>query len=100
MDQNNPPAGGQQIQIKASDEDLKGLYSNVMQISHTQEEFILDFLNITPPVGVLASRVITSPWHLKRIIKALEDNLKIYEGQFGKINISEETPQKMGFKLD
>ena len=27
----------QQIQIKAQDEDLKGKYSNLMQITHTQE---------------------------------------------------------------
>ena len=40
-----------QIQIKASDEKMKGEYSNVLQILHTKEEFVLDFLNIFPPTG-------------------------------------------------
>lgn len=61
----------QQIQIKAQDEDLKGKYSNLMQITHTQEEFVLDFFLVIPPQGTLASRVILSPGHLKRMIKAL-----------------------------
>ena len=75
----------QQIQIKASDEVLKGVYSNIMQISHTPEEFILDFMNILAGAGTLASRVIVSPDHLKRIIAALQDNLKRYEESFGSV---------------
>ncbi len=89
-----------QIQIKAADADLKGAYSNMMQIAHTQEEFILDFLNITPPLGILSSRIITSPAHLKRIITALTENLKIYEEHFGTVSATEEIAQKIGFKLN
>ena len=58
----------QQIQIKASDADLKGIYSNMMQVSHTEEEFVLDFFNVTPPAGILASRVILCPAHFRRFI--------------------------------
>ena len=68
-----------QLQIKAKDEDLKGNYSNLMQIVHTKEEFILDFFLASPPQGVLASRVIMSPGHIKRMIKALQENIKKYE---------------------
>ena len=99
----NPPAGQggqQQIQIKASDADLKGVYSNIMQVAHTQEEFVIDFMNVTPPVGVLAARVIVSPGHAKRIIAALSENLKNYESQFGGVTPAPEAPQKMGFKLN
>ncbi|MEK7576385.1 MAG: DUF3467 domain-containing protein [Patescibacteria group bacterium] len=101
-EQNQQPAStqGGQIQIKASDSDLKGVYSNMMQVAHTQEEFVIDFMNITPPVGVLASRVIVSPSHVKRIIAALADNLKKYEENFGNVASASETPQKIGFKLD
>lgn len=96
--QNNPPAGGQ-IQIRASDQDLKGFYSNAMQASHTQEEFVLDFLNITPPVGLLCARVITSPGHVKRIIHALSENMKNYEGRFGSVTPATTEHDKIGFKL-
>ncbi len=87
MPENNQPAPGgqQQIQVKVSDEVLKGVYSNIMQVSHTAEEFILDFMNIVGGAGVVASRVIVSPDHMKRIVAALQDNLQRYEKGFREI---------------
>lgn len=78
------------IQIIAGDEDLKGRYANLMSVSHTGEEFVLDFFAVTPSTsgqarGTLVSRVVTSPPHFKRIVAALEDNLEKYEAQFGEI---------------
>ena len=92
----------QQLQIKAKDEDLKGKYSNLMQIVHTKEEFILDFFLASPPQGVLSSRVIMSPGHLKRMVKALEENISKYEEKFGKIEEAKGpsaagTESKIGF---
>ena len=69
----------QNINIKITDEVLKGVYSNMMIASHTKEEFILDFLNVAGPQGIAVSKVIVSPGHLKRISAALVDNLKKYE---------------------
>ncbi|HBI17281.1 MAG: hypothetical protein UR60_C0022G0035 [Candidatus Moranbacteria bacterium GW2011_GWF2_34_56] len=88
----------QQVQIKATDEKLKGEYSNAMQILHTKEEFVLDFLNIFPPTGTLNSRVILSPGHFKRMITAMEENLKKYEDQFGKIAVADEPKNEIGFR--
>ncbi len=88
-----------EIKIKAKDEDLKGLYSNLMQIYHTKEEFCLDFFNIFPPQGVLASRVIMSPAHIKRMAKALEENIKKYEEKYGNIESSEEKEGFVGFQV-
>ncbi|MBU1015075.1 DUF3467 domain-containing protein [Patescibacteria group bacterium] len=90
-----------QIQIKAQDEELKGRYSNLMQVTHTQEEFVLDFFLIVPPQGNLASRVVMSPGHLKRMIKALQENIEKYEGKFGKIEAAEPPSgdQPLGFQL-
>jgi hypothetical protein len=72
--------GKRQLQIKISDDVLKGAYANAMQIIHTKEEFVLDFMNLSPHqgVGIVNSRVIMSPGHLKRVIAALQDNLKRY----------------------
>ncbi len=75
----------QQIQIKASDADLKGVYSNGVQVQHTKEEFCIDFLNIFSPAGTLNARVITSPGHFKRMIRAMQDNLALYEKTHGAI---------------
>jgi len=88
-----------QIKIKAKDEDLKGVYSNLMQVLHIKEEFVLDFFLVSPPEGILASRVIMSPGHLKRMIKALQENVGKYETKFGKIKEAEAPETKIGFNI-
>ena len=86
-----------QIQIKAKDEDLKGVYSNLTIVSHTKEEFCLDFINtFNPPT--LTSRVLMSPGHLKRMIKALGENMKKYEERFGEVEAAKEPEAPLGFQ--
>jgi hypothetical protein len=85
-----PDAG---LNVKIGDEELKGRYSNLLRISHTREEFILDFINLIPPQGVVTARIITSPGHFKRIIHALSANLERYEQLFGPI---QEAPEPVG----
>lgn len=85
-----------EIKIKAKEEDLKGVYSNLMIVSHTKEEFCLDFINsFNPPV--LTSRVLMSPAHLKRIIKTLEKNMGQYEEKFGAVEVAKEVETPLGF---
>jgi hypothetical protein len=76
---------GEGFNVKISDEELKGRYSNLLRITHTREEFILDFINLVPPQGIVTARIVTSPGHLKRIIRALAANLDRYEQAFGPI---------------
>ena len=85
-----------QINIKITDEVMAGKYANMMQVMHTKEEFIMDFASVVPPQGVMNARVITSPGHMKRIVKALQDNLVKYEEKFGQIEESE-PPKGMPF---
>jgi hypothetical protein len=100
MEQNNPQPQGQQMQVKVTDEVLKGVYANMAQIGHTQEEFIVDFMNLFPPSGIITSRVIVSPSHMKRIVAALTDNLKKYEAQFGTIQNVEPSAPHVGFRTE
>jgi len=95
MEQNQPQT--QQLQIKVKDDDLKGAYSNLMQIIHTKEEFVFDFFLNAPPQGMLTSRVVVSPGHAKRIAAALSENVKKYEEKFGKIEAAEMPEEKIGF---
>ena len=53
-----------------------GVYANNTFIAHTREEFIMDFVLVAPPTGKVTARVIISPGHMKRMVKALQDNLK------------------------
>ena len=70
------------------------------QITHTPEEFVVDFMNIFPPNGVVASRVIISPKHMKRILAALQQNIKNYENKFGVIQASSGPEHNIGFRTD
>lgn len=89
-----------EVQIKAKDEDLKGVYANLMVVTHTREEFCLDFIlhGFNPPV--LVARVVTSPAHLKRMIDALKGNMEKYEEKFGKVEPAneKEVETSIGFR--
>lgn len=75
----------QELGIKITDETLRGVYANNMVVAHTKEEFFVDFINVIPPQGIVTARVIISPGHMKRIIKALSENVGKYEAKFGEI---------------
>ncbi len=75
----------QEIQIQMPPEIQGGVYANNMVVAHTQEEFVLDFIMATPPVGTVIARVVVSPSHARRIAAALVDNVAKYEKRFGKI---------------
>ncbi len=91
-------ASPRQVQIKASDEALRGLYSNMANVLHTQEEFVIDFLNVSPPTGTLNALIILNPGHFKRLLVAMTDNLGKYEAQFGNVTPSEGPTNKIGFE--
>jgi hypothetical protein len=84
-----------EIKINFPQELQGGVYSNNMVVSHTKEEFILDFIMVAPPAGVVTARVIVSPGHMKRILVALSDNISKYEKTFGTIQIAEEPKGKI-----
>jgi hypothetical protein len=73
------------LPVKIADDVLGGVYSNQMMVRHTREEFVIDFANLFPPQGIVTARVIVSPGHLKRMIRALKDNLARYEARFGAV---------------
>lgn len=81
------------LNVKIADDELKGRYSNLLRITHTREEFILDFINLVPPQGIVTARIVTSPGHLKRIIGALSASLKRHEEAHGAI---QEAPEPTG----
>ena len=91
---------GQQKEIKVNlpPQLQGGVYSNNMMVAHTKEEFIMDFMMVVPPVGTVMSRVIISPGHMKRMISALEENVKKYEARFGTIQAAEEPKGKIGYQ--
>jgi Protein of unknown function (DUF3467) len=86
MDEKQVPQPGQ-VQIKADEKELQGLYSNLVMIQHHAEEFTLNFVYIFPngTQGKLLSSVIVSPGHAKRIWRALGENIARFEAAYGPI---------------
>lgn len=95
MADNPDPQKSQQIQINTTDEISRGRYSNLMLVSHSPEEFILDWLLNSPNGPHLVSRVILSPGNVKRAIEALTINLKQYEDKFGAVKLIEPGDQNV-----
>jgi hypothetical protein len=77
-----------QLNIELSDEIAEGIYSNLAIIAHSQSEFVVDFIKLLPnvPKAKVKSRIILTPSHAKRLLAALADNVRKYEGQFGVID--------------
>ncbi len=80
-----PP--GHHINIELSEETAEGTYSNLVMIAHSSEEFILDFIRVMPgiPKARVKGRVIITPPHAKRLLRALADNIERYERTHGEI---------------
>lgn len=76
-----------QIEIQIDENTAQGIYTNLAGITHSETEFIFDFLFIQPnqPKAKLRSRIISSPIHTKRFLQALIENIRKYEERFGKI---------------
>ena len=88
----------QEIKVSFPEQLKGGVYCNYMVVTHTREEFIMDFMMVAPPTGTVTSRVIMSPGHIKRTISALQLNLRKYEEQYGSLEEAPEpTKGKIGF---
>lgn len=79
--------GGNQINIELPDDKVEGIYSNLVMIAHSPEEFILDFIRVMPgsPKARVKSRIIVTPQHAKRLLHALAENIERYERTHGEI---------------
>lgn len=77
----------QQLNIELSEEIGQGVYSNLAVITHSSSEFVVDFVRIMPgiPKANVKSRIILTPEHAKRLLFALQDNIKKYEAVNGPI---------------
>ena len=76
-----------QLNIEISEEVSEGAYANLAIITHSHAEFVIDFVNVMPgtPKSKVKSRIILTPFHAKRFMKALTDNVKKFETANGTI---------------
>lgn len=74
-----------QINIELDEKIAEGIYSNLVIINHSMSDFVVDFVNVMPSVPKAKSRIILTPQHAKRLLRALEENIQNFERHFGKI---------------
>jgi hypothetical protein len=88
------------INIELGEKEAEGTYANLALITHSPSEIIIDFARVMPGTqkGKVYSRIIMTPPHAKMFFRALEDNIKKFENQFGEIKIhGKEQSKNIGF---
>lgn len=89
----------EQINIELEEHVAEGVYSNLAIINHSSSEFVVDFVSIMPglPKAKVKSRIVLTPQHAKRLIKALADNVHRFEMTHGEIKDTEQAPIPLNF---
>ena len=97
MSDNNQQQG--QINIELDDKVAEGIYSNLAIINHSASEFVLDFVTLMPgvPKAKVKSRIILTPQHAKRLLKAIGENIHRFEMAHGEINDTEQPAIPLNF---
>ncbi|MBK9515396.1 MAG: DUF3467 domain-containing protein [Flavobacteriales bacterium] len=99
-DQKEQPRPANQLNIEISEEVADGIYSNLAIITHSNSEFVLDFVRVMPgvPKAKVRARILLTPQHAKRLMRALADNVQKFEQVHGQIRETEmpEIPMNFG----
>lgn len=87
------------LNIELDEATAQGTYSNLAIINHSPSEFVVDFVNIMPgaPKSKVKSRIILTPQHAKRLLKALGDNIQRFESAHGEIKDYDKPPIPLNF---
>jgi len=85
------------MEIELKEDEATGTYSNLVMITHSPSEFILDFIAVMPglPKAKVVKRMILTPDHAKRLANALNDNVVRYEKEHGTISSKEKVDMHM-----
>ncbi len=85
-------------EIKIADNFAGAEYTNMAQFNHNKEEFQLVLFNLVSGSGRVVSKIVTNPSHFKRMVLAMQDNLKKYEDAFGRIDENKDVHKSLALK--
>jgi len=79
------------LNLTISDQVAEGCYSNLVVITHSPNDFVLDFAQVMPgnQNAVVRRRIVMTPFHAKQFMMALGSNIQNFEKQFGTIEAPE-----------
>ncbi|PCJ89122.1 MAG: hypothetical protein COA57_02605 [Flavobacteriales bacterium] len=80
-----------QLNIELNEEVAEGIYSNLAILTHSNAEFVIDFIKVMPgtPKAKVKSRILLTPQHIKRLLRAMKENIAKYEQVHGEIQETE-----------
>lgn len=95
----NIPQKDGQLNVELSEEIADGIYSNLAIINHSPSEFVVDFIKVMPgvPKARVKARIVLTPQHAKRFLRALQDNVSRFENQHGEIKDVEQPQIPLDF---
>jgi hypothetical protein len=87
------------INVELPEEQGEGIYANLVIVSHSPSEFVIDFTRILPGLkkAKVYSRIILAPPHTKSLVRTLKENIEKYEKRFGEIKVEPEQDKEIGF---
>jgi hypothetical protein len=99
MSEQHHPVQDGQLNIELSEETAMGTYANLAVINHSPTEFVVDYIQVMPgvPKAKVRSRIILTPQHAKRLLRAMAENIGRYEKQFGEIKDVETPAMPLNF---
>ena len=91
-----------QINVELGEKESEGIYSNMVLIAQSPHEIVLDFARVVPGAKKtkIYSRIIMTPAHAKLLLRALEENLKKFENQYGEIKLPGSPDKGIGFQAE
>lgn len=89
-----------QVEIELPEEEASGTYSNLVMISHSASEFILDFISVMPgrPKAKVVKRMVLTPDHAKRLANALSENIRRFENENGPISSDDQVDVPFNYR--
>ncbi len=93
-----PSGAAREIKVRLSDDIARGVYANGVMITHSRDEFVLDFGMVVGSAGTIVSRVIMGPTQAKRLAVALADHLARFEHAHGALDPASGPAIRIGFQ--
>jgi hypothetical protein len=86
------------LNIELGEKEAEGIYSNLVLISHSPSEFIIDFARMLPgqPKAKIFSRIVMTPPNAKGLLDTLKRNMDMYEEKNGVVKLPGKTEPQQG----
>ena len=83
------------VKVTIDEATAEGHYANFANILHNPTEFVFDFGRAVPgrPDVKVVSRILTTPFHARQLLRALQQNIELYERQYGPIRSDFQAPR-------